>query len=167
MKKELPFRIEKKEAFQVIGYSCLTTNRKGEGKKAIPKHWASFQEQQTVKLLSLSEGEPEGLLGVNIYNIDEEDPRIFEYLIAVVSNKRDIEGLHSYSVPAKTWAIFPCTKETIGKTEAQAITKWLPKSGYRPLNKGYITGKMKSGAPDIEYYGNDGNVEVWVAVEEK
>lgn len=28
----------------------------------------------------------------------------------------------------------------IGKTEAQAITIWLPKSKYRPLNEGYITG---------------------------
>ena len=28
----------------------------------------------------------------------------------------------------------PCTVETIGKTEAMAITKWLPKSDYKPLN---------------------------------
>ena len=56
--------------------------------------------------------------------------------------------------------------ETIGKTEAMAISKWLPKSNYRPLNKGYLTGRMKSGAPDIEYYGKDGLVEVWIAVRE-
>lgn len=45
-----------------------------------------------------------------------------------------------------------------------AISKWLPKSNYRPLNKGYLTGRMKSGAPDIEHYGKDGLVEVWIAV---
>ena len=44
--------------------------------------------------------------------------------------------------------------------------KWLPKSNYRPLNKGYLAGRMKSGAPDIEYYGKDGLVEVWIAVRE-
>jgi len=66
-----------------------------------------------------------------------------------------------------TWAVFPCTLETIGKTEAMAISKWLPKSKSRPLNKGYLTGRMKSGAPDIEHYGKDGLVEVWVAVKEK
>ena len=49
-----------------------------------------------------------------------------------------------------TYAVFLCTKETIGKTGAQAIIKWLPK---KLLNKGYITGKMKSEAPDIEHYG--------------
>ena len=26
---------------------------------------------------------------------------------------------------------------------------------------------MKAGAPDIEYYHADGNVEVWIAVQEK
>lgn len=76
------------------------------------------------------------------------------------------EELVEFTVPAVTWAVFPCTMETIGKTEAQAITKWFPKSNYKPLNKGYITGSVKSGAPDIEYYGKDGDVEVWIAVEE-
>ena len=53
------------------------------------------------------------------------------------------------------------------ENRGQAITKWLPKSKYRPLNKGYITGRMKSKAPDIEYYGKDGYAEVWIAVREK
>lgn len=48
-----------------------------------------------------------------------------------------------------------------------AITKWLPKSGYKPLNKGYLTGRMRSGAVDIEFYGKDNLAEVWIAVCEK
>ena len=105
--------------------------------------------------------------GINIYNTDPLDSRKFEYVIAVVSNLEVSDELSEYIVPAMTWAVFPCTRETIGKTEAQAITKWLPKSKYRPLNKGYITGRMKSGAPDMEYYGKDGQAEVWIAVKEK
>ena len=88
-------------------------------------------------------------------------------MIAVASDHAVQGDLFAYTIPARTWAIFPCTKKTIGKTEAQAITKWLPKSKYKPLNKGYITGRMKAGAPDIEYYHADGNVEVWIAVQEK
>lgn len=34
----LPFRIEKKESFRVIGYMIQTTNKKGEGRKAVPPH---------------------------------------------------------------------------------------------------------------------------------
>lgn len=111
--------------------------------------------------------ESHGLFGINIYNTDPKDSRKFEYLVAVPSNSDIFDGLSEYTVPARTWAVFPCTQETIGKTEAQSITKWLPKSKYRPLNKGYITGRMKSGAPDIECYGKDGQVEVWIAVKEK
>jgi len=108
-----------------------------------------------------------GLFGINIYNTDCADSRKFEYMIAVASGCDVHDGLSEYTVPARIWAVFPCTRETIGKTEAQAIMKWIPKSGYRPLNKGYITGRMKSGAPDIEFYGKDGLTEVWIAVREK
>lgn len=100
---------------------------------------------------TLAEGMPEGLSETLTEGIPEGPA----------------DELAEYTVPAMTWAVFPCTLETMGKTEAMAISKWLPKSNYRPLNKGYITGRMRSGAPDIEYYGEDGSVEVWIAVKEK
>ncbi|MCR1838926.1 GyrI-like domain-containing protein [Murimonas intestini] len=165
---DLPFRIEKRNSFRVIGYSIQTTNQKGEGRKAIPLHWTHIKEDGLEKqLIETANQEFHGLFGINIYNTDPKDSRKFEYLVAVPSNSDIYDGLSEYTVPARTWAVFPCTQETIGKTEAQAITKWLPKSKYRPLNKGYITGRMKSGAPDIECYGKDGQVEVWIAVKEK
>lgn len=165
---DVPFRIEKKESFRVTGYRILTTNRRGEGRRAIPAFWNEWKEKNFEKTLSsLSNQEPQGLFGINIYNTDAEDPRKFQYLIAVSSDKAVESELTEYTVPAMTWAVFPCTFKTIGKTEAMAITKWLPKSKYRPLNKGYFTGRMKSGAPDVEYYGKDGHVEVWIAVREK
>lgn len=165
---EHPFRIENRDSFRVLGYRVKTTNQRREGRKAIPLHWAKFREESLEKpLLALGNQEPRGLFGVNIYNTDEADPRKFEYLIAVSSGYDAPDGVAEYIIPAMTWAVFPCTLETIGKTEAMAIMKWLPKSKYRPINKGYITGKMKSGAPDIEHYGNDGLVEVWIAVKER
>lgn len=163
-----PFRIETKESFRVIGYKITTTNQKRQGKTAIPQHWSSLQaNNQKEALLALGSQEPSGLFGINIYNTDSNDARRFEYMIGVASDHELKNGLSEYIVPSNTWAIFPCTQETIGKTEAQAITKWLPKSKYKPLNKGYITGRMKSGAPDIEHYEANGQVEVWVAVQEK
>ncbi|MBU3876810.1 GyrI-like domain-containing protein [Faecalicatena sp. AGMB00832] len=165
---DLPFRIENKNSFRVVGHLLKTTNQKGEGRKAIPLHWSKIQEEHLKEpLLKLANPGLDGLWGINIYNTDPLDSRKFEYVIAVVSNLEVSDELSEYIVPAMTWAVFPCTRETIGKTEAQAITKWLPKSKYRPLNKGYITGRMKSGAPDMEYYGKDGQAEVWIAVKEK
>ena len=163
-----PFRIENKDSFRVVGYLIKTTNQKGEGRKVIPLHWSKIRENHLESsLLKLADRETDGLFGINIYNTDPGDTRIFEYIIAVSSDHAAPDELAEYTVPAMTWAVFPCTRETIGRTEARAITKWLPKSKYRPLNKGYITGRMKSGAPDIEYYGKDGRVEVWIAVREK
>ncbi|QNM06673.1 GyrI-like domain-containing protein [Qiania dongpingensis] len=165
---ETPFRIEERDSFRVIGYAVRTTNRKKEGRKTIPLQWAEFHNgNQKDTLLPLMDREPYGLFGISIYNTDEEDSRTFIHFIAVSSGKEITGDLEEYMVPAMTWAVFPCTIETIGKTEAQAITKWLPRSGYRPLNSGYLTGRMKSGAPDIEYYGEDGLAEVWIGVKKK
>lgn len=163
-----PFRIEKKESFRVIGYGVHTTNKKKEGGRVISQQWRTFHiEGQQAVLMSLMNQEPHGLFGISIYNTDAEDSRKFDHMIAVSSDAEHMEQLEEYIVPAATWAVFPCTIDTVGKTEVQAITRWLPKSGYKPLNSGYITGRMKSGAPDIEYYGENDLVEVWVAVSEK
>lgn len=163
-----PFRIEKRECFRVVGYKMTTTNKKKQGTKDIPAMWTKLKEgDQHEKLMSLMNQEPYGVFGINAYNTNQADAREFDYYIAVSSDQDEEDTMVSYMVPEATWAVFPCTIETMGKTEAMAIMKWLPKSKYKPLNKGYITGKMKSGAPDIEYYGKDGAIEVWIAVKEK
>lgn len=168
MKKELPFRIEEKEAFSVIGIVKHTTNQRREGTKVIPMFWKeTLASNQQLQLQALMNTQPFGMLGINVYNTDPNDARKFDYYIACASDKEATQGKSSYVVPAHTWAIFPCKKDEIGKVEAQAITKWLPKSEYRPLNKGYITGRMKGKAPDIELYLDDEQAEVWVAVEKK
>lgn len=164
---DTPFRIETKDSFRVVGYLIQTTNQRGGGRKAIPSLWSKFKAENLEKpLFSLSNQESQDLFGVNIYNTDQADARKFEYMIAVSSDRDSPDGMAEYIVPAFTWAVFPCTLETIGKTEAMAISKWLPRSDYQPLNKGYLTGRMKSGAPDIEHYKKDGLVEVWIAVQE-
>ena len=162
------FHIEEKQSIRVVGYFLETTNQKGEARKAIPAFWSAIQKDHLDKnLLAMAKDSTQGLFGIHIYQSDPYDSRKFTYMIAVASDPAVQGDLFAYTIPARTWAIFPCTKKTIGKTEAQAITKWLPKSKYKPLNKGYITGRMKAGAPDIEYYHADGNVEVWIAVQEK
>ncbi|MFQ9037397.1 GyrI-like domain-containing protein [Hungatella sp.] len=84
---EPPFRIEKKDSFRVVGPAMRTTNQKGQGRKMIPAHWADFKAKGLEKdLLSRANQEPYGLFGINIYNTDEADPRIFDYLIAVSSD---------------------------------------------------------------------------------
>lgn len=165
---DLPFEIIERESFTVLAYRIETTNQKKEGMKRIPECWQAFLNgEQKETLMSHMNQEPYGCFGISEYNIDPEDSRRFAYYIAVSSSDEAQGELVSYTVPKCTWAVFPCTKETMGKVQVQAITKWLPKSNYQPLNKGYITGRMKSGAPDIECYLLKDETQTWVAVQEK
>lgn len=165
---DAPFRIEKKESFRVVGYYVHTTNQKNKGRKDSPALWVKFREENLQEqLMPLMNQEPFGLLGICTYNVDSDDSRKFDYYIAVSSDQEPKEEMGSYIVPAATWAVFPCTPETIGKTEVNAIMKWLPKSGYKAINSGYITGCMNGPYPDIEHYDKDGSVEIWVAIKEK
>lgn len=165
---EQPFRIVRRDSFQVVGYKIETTNQKREGTKAIPAFWEKFNKQNMAsELAPLMSDEMAGIFGINVYNVDASDSRRFDYYIAVASDSKVEGSLICYTVPAAVWAVFPCTMDTIAKSEVMAITKWLPKFKYKPLNAGYITGRMKSGAPDIEYYGKDGQIEVWIAVKDR
>lgn len=129
---DLPFRIEKKESFRTIGYKIQTTNRRGEGRKSIPALWTRFKTENLDKpLQALSNQKQQGLLGINIYNTDESDPRKFEYLIAVSSDKATRNDITEYAIPAMTWAIFPCTLETIGKRKP-----WQSQNGCPNPNTG-------------------------------
>ena len=84
---ELPFRIEHKDSFRVVGYLIKTTNQKGEGRKAIPSHWLRIQNEHLEdSLLKLANPGQDSLLGISIYNTDPADSRKFNYLIAVPSD---------------------------------------------------------------------------------
>lgn len=162
---EQPFKIVHKDSFQIIGYKIETTNQKKAGTREIPSFWERFSQQNlSAQLIPLMNQESAGLLGINVYNVDASDSRRFDYYIGIATTLDAQEAMVSYTVPAAIWAVFPCTMETMAKTEVMAITKWLPKFNYKPLNKGYITGRMKSGAPDIEVYRENGELEVWIAV---
>ncbi len=53
------FGLRKRKAFRVIGYMIQTTNKKGEGRKAVPSHCQAFKAEGLEKpLLELTEQEP-------------------------------------------------------------------------------------------------------------
>lgn len=162
------YRIEEMGTFRVVGLVIHTTNESMEGYQKIPAFWGEvMQGNKQLEILNLMNHPPFGLIGVNAYNTDLEDARKFDYYIACSTDKSVPEGMAEYTVPASKWAVFLCKREEIGQVEARIVTEWLPTSGYELLNSGYETGDMKSGAPDLEVYGQDGHAEVWVAVKGK
>mgnify|MGYP003623287309 CR=1 FL=1 len=159
-------RIEEMDAFRIVGIKRKTTNENMQGMKDIAAFWGDvISQNKQMEILPLMNAEPEGLLGVSVYNTDARDEKIFDYYIACASTKPVPEGMEEYAVAAATWAGFPCTRETMGRVQMAIFTQWMPSSGYRPLNSGYETGEMQTGAPEMELYTQGEDVEIWVPVE--
>ena len=157
--EEMDYRIEKKEAFRIVGTSIQLHKEIDKNFEIVPPMWGKAAMDGTLeKLATLMNGQPMGLLGVTVCN-DGEDWR---YFIAVSSTAPMDGALEEYGVPAATWAVFPGegTSQSIQELEKRILTEWLPTSGYE-----------YGAAPDIEVYLNadpqNAKYEVWIPVVKK
>ncbi len=138
---EMNYKIEKKEAFRIIGISAPLDQEIENNFAVVPQMWQEASTNGTLqKLASMMDTPPMGLLGVSACNNEEQ----WKYYIAVSSTKPTGE-FEQYTIPAATWAIFSGsgTNQSIQELEQRIITEWLPTSGYEYAN-----------APDIEVYLN-------------
>ena len=152
------YRIEKKEAFRIIGISAPLDKEIENNFMVVPTMWQEASANGIIgKLAAMMDAPPMGLLGVSACNDKEE----WKYFIAVSSTKTS-GGFEEYTVPASTWAIFSGTgtNQSIQELEQRIISEWLPASGYEYAN-----------APDIEVYLNpdpqNAQYEVWIPVTNK
>jgi AraC family transcriptional regulator len=156
---EMNYRIEKKEAFRVVGVKEHYEISIEENFTAVPMLWQKTGESGMIPAIcSLMCKEPFGLLGVSSCMNGKD----FDYYIGVATDKEAPNGMYDYNVPECTWAIFECVgplPETLQNLQRRIVTEWLPTSGYEYAN-----------APDIEVY-SDGNqqsedykCEVWLPI---
>ena len=161
-------RIETMESFRVVGRKISTSNENGKGYQEIPAFWGELLGTGgQMEILPLMDQKPYGLLGINVYNTEPADAQKFDYYIACASDKQTPEGFFEYTVPALTWAVFPCKRGEEVRVMGEIVTDWLPQSEYDLVNSGYETGAMAGGAPDIEVYSEGDDVEIWIAVKKK
>ncbi len=153
--EEMNYRIEKKDAFRIVGISAPLNREIENNFMIVPKMWEDAAVSGTIqKLAEMMDTPIKGLLGVSVCN-DEE---AWKYYIAVASTMEN-SGFDDYTVPASTWAVFPGsgTNQSIQELERRIVTEWLPTSGYEYAN-----------APDIEVYLNpdpqNAQYEVWIPV---
>lgn len=156
---EMNYRIEKKEAFRVVGISMPLEKEIEKNFAIVPQMWQKAATDGTVgRLAAIMEGVPMGLLGVSACNAEEE----WKYYIAVTSQKPLENDFEEYMIPASTWAIFSGEGKntTIQELEKRIVTEWLPTSGYEYGN-----------AADIEVYLNadpeNAKYEVWIPIVKK
>lgn len=157
---EMDYRIEQKDAFQIVGIASPLASNIEENFAAVPQMWQKAATENIIpQLTALMGDEPQGVLGVSCCNDAEE----WQYFIAVAGENTPDTDFATYQVPAATWAIFPGSgsmPHSIQELEKRIITEWLPNSGYEYAN-----------APDIEVYLSpdpaNAVFEVWVPVKAK
>lgn len=154
---QMEYRIEKKEAFRIVGVSIPIEKEIEKNFQTVPEFWGRTAQDGTVdKLCRLMNSQPMGVLGV--CDTSAEDWR---YIIAVATTS-DAGEFEEYTVPAFTWAVFPGegVNTSIQQLEQRILTEWLPTSGYEYAN-----------GPDVEVYINpdpqNAKYEVWIPVTKK
>jgi len=157
--EEMEYRIEKKEAFSIVGISMPLHKEIDKNFEIVPPMWGKASMDGTIeKLASLMNSQPMGMLGVSVCNDDED----WRYFIAVATTASSDGVFEEYLIPAATWAVFSGegTGQSIQELEKRIVTEWLPTSGYEYGN-----------APDIEVYLNpdpeNAKYEVWIPVVKK
>lgn len=162
--EEIEYRIEKKEAFRVVGVQRELTNDFEENSIKVPQLWKeSLENGKLSEIMALMDennaGAP-GVLGLNACNGEEKD---WKYYIAVSTDKPISKGMYEYTVPASTWAIFKGQgnmPQAIQDVEKRVLTEWLPTSGYefdQCINiEVYLDDKKE-----------DSNFEVWLSIKNK
>ncbi len=156
---EMNYRIEKKDAFRIIGISEPLETEIEKNFEAVPKMWGKAAMDGTLgRLAEMMNTSPMGVLGVSACGSEEQ----WRYYIAVASTDNAPEGFETYTVPEATWAIF--SGEGNGKSvqdlEKRIVMEWLPTSGYEYGN-----------APDVEVYltadSENAKYEVWIPIVKK
>jgi len=156
---EMNFRIEKKEAFRIVGVKEHYLLNIEENFAQIPMFWQKTAESGVIpKICSLMDKEPYGVLGVSTCMNGKD----FDYYIAVSTDKEPLSEMSEYIVPQCTWAIFPCCAGEMQALQRRIVTEWLPASGYEYAD-----------APDVEVYFENGEnpaenkCEVWLPIVKK
>ena len=158
----MDYRITKKEAFTVLAASKEFGYE--NAKRDIPAYWQEHYASGKGKYVC-------GMFGINI------DPEMgnerFEYLIADVYNPSvDVpEGLVVRTIPAFTWAVFPCKgvlSQTMQDVNTKVFSEGLPALQEYEFAAGYCVemydapDKYPDGVEDENYYA-----EIWIPIRKK
>lgn len=160
--RNMEYRIEKKDAFTVL---CRQANFSyEEGPAEVPAFWQSH-------FAAGGSATVRGCYGINIDTEMRGDR--FDYLIADPYDPAIAipEGFTTRTIPAHTWAVFPCRgkmAEAMQAVNKQIFSEWLPANNAYDIATGINiecyddASNYPDGIQDTNYYS-----EVWIPIKEK
>ncbi|WP_121613555.1 AraC family transcriptional regulator [Mesobacillus foraminis] len=132
---ELNYRIEQKEAFNIVGImKRVPIIFEGENPE-ITKMWKSLTIEKIKQLKSLSNVEPTGMIQASA-NFSEgrmEEKGELDQYIGVATTQECPENFSILEVPELTWAIFESTgpfPKTLQETWGRIYSEWFPTSSF-------------------------------------
>lgn len=158
----MDYKIVKKNEFTVLGVSKTFSYE--NAMKSVPEFWNAH----------FAAGNGQHVCGMFGINIDEKMGHdTFEYLIADIYNPvKDVpEGFVTKTIPAFTWAVFPCRgamPDSLQNVNTKIFSEWLPALKTYEFAAGYCiemyddADKYPNGTLDENYY-----CEIWIPVKEK
>ena len=158
----MDYRLIHKDAFTVLANA--KTFPYENAKALVPQFW---QEH-------FAAGKGRTVMGTYGVNIDKDmGGETFDYLIADPCDPAAAapEGFEVRTVPAFTWAVFPCTgalPAALQSVNTRIYTEWLPAMKDLEFAAGYCVeyyddpAKYAKGTQDEKYY-----TEIWIPVRKK
>lgn len=164
----MDYRIEKRDALELAVYKKQFAHEEPEAGFPVDQVcalWADCGQNGVIQGLCGCmdpAGPVRGMLGVCLSAEMRED---FDYALAVVKNAAPLPaGLETETLPAATWAVFPCKgpmPEAFTRTYKQIYGEFFPTSSYQP------TGMCLEVYPDANVNAADFACEIWLSVEAK
>ena len=147
----MEYKIVEKAAFTVMGRKRTFDNETSYQK--IPEYWMEHFQDGGGEIVC-------GMFGVCM----DSDGRNFDYLIADLYQPwREVpQGYETRTLPAGTWAVFPCKMKTLQDTNTKMWKEWLPNCKEYKLGGNY---NIEMYAPPCEEDRGESYVELWLPIE--
>jgi len=119
----IDYRIEKKEAFRIVGISAEITDDCEVNGEIMSQLWQVTKKNGTVdQLTALNNSKPKGL--IEVLHLSQDN-----CWASVASTKEIDNTLEEMVIPSYTWAIFPKI-ENVKAFLKRIFSEWLPASTY-------------------------------------
>lgn len=132
----MDYKIEKSEAFKVLEKREVHSVSENQNNATIPDFWDRAHKDGTITKLLAAASDKTSVFGICYANPHKEEST-FDYSIAVKFDGSSPvpEGFTVNEIPARTWAVFPCTgamPKAIQELWHRICTEFFPSSSYEP-----------------------------------
>ena len=135
---EMNYRIEEKEAFNIVGLMRRVELIYEGVNPEIAAMWESLDEETIITLKTLSNVEPRGLISASTnFNEGRLEGSELDQYIGAATTKATPENMALLKVPASTWAVFESVgpfPETLQNIWGRIYAEWFPTSGYEQIH---------------------------------